>query len=320
MLGKVQDSYRSAELVDFFELMKPRVMRLVIFTASVGMFAAQEYIHPVMAIASIILIGLGAGASGALNMWWDADIDAVMERTSSRPVPSGKVKAEDALFFGVFLSIFSVIFLGLFTNLLAAAILGFTILFYIIVYSMWLKRATSQNIVIGGAAGAFPPIIGWAVTTGSIELESILMFLLIFVWTPPHFWALSLFSHSDYRRAKIPMLTVTHGKAHTRRNILFYSVALALLSIGISFSPLGGVLYFCAALILNGYFLYLAAIVYMQNEKSANKTKMAYERRLFMFSIFYMFFIFGFILLEALVDRLGGSFMNIDYSAMLYVI
>ena len=317
VLNKLESDRQTSELIDFFELMKPRVMRLVIFTAIVGMVASQEFIHPVIAIASLIFIGLGAGASGALNMWWDSDIDAVMKRTNDRPIPSGKVRSEDALYFGVFLSVFSVMMLGLVANFLAAFILGFTILFYIFVYSIWLKRLTPHNIVIGGAAGAFPPLLGWAVSAGNIELEGILMFLLIFIWTPPHFWALSLFSHSDYSRAKVPMLTVTHGKQHTRLQILIYSVFLALTSLSISFSEIGGVFYFFSGLPLNCYFLYLALRVYLQGEKQSLDINMKYEKKLFLFSISYLFIIFGVILVEALIDRFQISFLNFQPLSMI---
>ncbi|MGR3434802.1 MAG: heme o synthase, partial [Shimia sp.] len=227
---------------DYFALLKPRVMSLVIFTALVGMLAAQVAVggalHWVEALAAIVCIAVGAGASGALNMWWDADIDAVMRRTAKRPIPSGRVSGEDALSIGVGLSGLSVLILGLAANWLAAGLLAFTIFFYAVVYSMWLKRATPQNIVIGGAAGAFPPMIGWVAVTGEITAMPILLFAIIFMWTPPHFWALALFMRSDYDDAGVPMLTVTHGRRATRVHILVYTVLLAVLAIGAGFTSI----------------------------------------------------------------------------------
>ena len=205
---------------DYFALLKPRVMSLVVFTALVGLLAAPGGVHPFIAFCAVLFIAVGGGASGALNMWWDADIDAVMKRTTSRPIPSGKVTGDEALAIGLTLSVFSCIMLWLATNIVAGALLAFTIFFYAVVYTMWLKRWTPQNIVIGGAAGAFPPMIGWAAVTGGVSVESVLMFMLIFMWTPPHFWALALFMNSDYEKAGVPMLTVTHGRRVTRNHIL----------------------------------------------------------------------------------------------------
>lgn len=224
------------EFGDFFALLKPRVMSLVVFTAIAGVLAAPGVIHPFVAFVSILFIALGGGASGALNMWYDADIDGVMARTKRRPVPSGKISANEAKDFGLALSALSVVMLGLASNWLAAFLLAFTIFFYVVVYTMWLKRLTPQNIVIGGAAGAFPPIIGWAVVTGNIGFESLLMFALIFVWTPPHFWSLALFMKDDYDNANVPMLTVTNGRRSTRNHIFVYSLALAVVSLAIYFS------------------------------------------------------------------------------------
>ena len=212
---------------DYLALMKPRVMSLVVFTALVGLVVAPGHLHPVLAFSALLCIAVGAGAAGALNMWYDADIDAVMTRTAGRPIPAGRVQPGEALAFGVTLAGFSVVFLGLMINWLAAGLLAFTIFFYVVVYTMWLKRSTPQNIVIGGAAGAFPPMIGWAAATGGIGLESILLFLIIFFWTPPHFWALSLCRADEYARAGVPMLPVVAGAAETRRQILLYSLVLA---------------------------------------------------------------------------------------------
>jgi protoheme IX farnesyltransferase len=209
-----------AQFGDYVQLLKPRVMSLVVFTALVGLLVAPGGVSPMVGFSAILFIAIGAGASGALNMWYDADIDRIMKRTRRRPVPSGRVEAGEALAIGIALSALSVAMLGLATNWLAAGLLAFTIFFYAVIYTMWLKRSTPQNIVIGGAAGAFPPLIGWVAVTGSVSLEAILMFGLIFMWTPPHFWALALFMKSDYHEAKVPMLTVTHGRAETRRQIL----------------------------------------------------------------------------------------------------
>src|SRR6056297_2046616 len=201
-----------AQFGDYVALMKPRVMSLVVFTALVGLLVAPVALHPFVSASAILFIALGAGASGALNMWYDADIDRIMKRTRGRPVPSGRVDAGEALSIGIALSVMSVAMLGLATNWVAAGLLAFTIFFYAVIYTMWLKRLTPQNIVIGGAAGAFPPVIGWAAVTGSVSVEALLMFGLIFMWTPPHFWALALFMKADYHEAKVPMLTVTHGR------------------------------------------------------------------------------------------------------------
>ncbi len=288
-----------AELGDYFALMKPRVMQLVVFTALVGMLAAPTSVHPVIGFASILFIAIGAGASGALNMWWDADIDAVMRRTAKRPIPAGKVAPGEALALGVALSGLAVMMLGLAANLLAAAMLAFTIFFYAVIYSMWLKRATPQNIVIGGAAGAFPPVIGWIVATGSFSVEAWLMFALIFMWTPPHFWALALFMKSDYDDAKVPMLTVTHGRPATRRHILAYTVLLALLAVGTAFTAIGGWIYLVTALVLNALFLLGAWRIWQRDETTAEADSYLVERKFFRLSLFYLFLHFGAILVEA---------------------
>ena len=227
------------EMRDVVALLKPRVMSLVVFTAAVGVIAAPAPMHPILAMSSILFIAVGAGASGALNMWWDADIDALMNRTRNRPIPSGKVAREDAVLIGGFLSGLSVMMLGLASNYIAAGLLAFTIFFYVVIYTMFLKRLTPQNIVIGGAAGALPPVIGWAAVTGTVAWEGVLMFLLIFVWTPPHFWSLALFSNEDYAKAEVPMLTVTHGTVATRRNIFVYSLLLIPVSLLLAVSSIG---------------------------------------------------------------------------------
>ncbi len=288
-----------AQFSDYFELLKPRVMRLVIFTAAVGLLAAPATVHPVIAFATILCIAVGAGASGALNMWWDADIDIKMERTAKRPIPSGRVTSDEALGVGLVLSIFSVAFLFLFGNPVAAGLLAFTIFFYAVIYSMWLKRATPQNIVIGGAAGAFPPMIGWAVATGGISLESVLMFGLIFMWTPPHFWALALFRNDDYTNADVPMLPVVAGTRVTRNQILIYTVLLAPIAVLPAFTSVGGPVYFLAAFVLNALFLKGAYLIWRRNDAVAEADGYRVEKRFFGFSILYLFLHFVLLLVEA---------------------
>ena len=294
-----------AQLGDYFALLKPRVMSLVVFTAFVGLLAAPVSVNPVIGFCAILFIAIGGGASGALNMWWDADIDAVMRRTRGRPIPSGRVQPGEALTLGVALSGLSVMMLALATNLLAGGMLLFTILFYAVFYTMWLKRLTPQNIVIGGAAGAFPPVIGWGAATGSFSVEAWLMFALIFMWTPPHFWALALFMRSDYDDAKVPMLTVTHGRPATRLHILVYTVLLAALAIGTAFTAIGGIFYFAVALVLNAAFLLGAYRIWKRNEVIAEGDDYAEERKFFRLSLAYLFLHFGAILGEAALRTFG---------------
>ncbi|MEM7614897.1 MAG: heme o synthase, partial [Pseudomonadota bacterium] len=301
---------RDAEFGDYVELLKPRVMRLVIFTAAVGMLAAPVAVHPVIGLAAIICIAVGAGASGALNMWWDADIDAVMGRTAKRPIPSGRVTSDEALVIGVTLSVFSVAFLFLFGNALSAGLLAFTIFFYAVIYSMWLKRATPQNIVIGGAAGAFPPMIGWAVATGGIGWEPVLMFALIFLWTPPHFWALALFQNDDYKNADVPMLPVVAGTRVTRNQILAYAVILAPLAVLPAFTQIGGPLYLAAALYLNARFAWGAWGIWRRDGAASEADGYRVEKRFFGFSIAYLFAHFVVLLIEAALRGLGWGFEN----------
>jgi protoheme IX farnesyltransferase len=293
---------------DYFALMKPRVMQLVVFTALVGLLVAPVPVHPFIGFVGILCIAVGAGASGALNMWWDADIDAVMKRTQSRPIPSGRVQPGEALGIGLALSGFSVILLALATNLLAAGLLAFTIFFYAVIYSMWLKRSTPQNIVIGGAAGAFPPMVGWAVATGGIAPESVLMFALIFMWTPPHFWALALFVKSDYGNADVPMLTETHGRRVTRNHILGYTIALVPVALGIAFTSIGGPVYLAVALLLNGWFLKGAVDIWRRDDADSEADQHAVEKRVFKISLYYLFGHFGALLVEAVLrtNGLGG--------------
>jgi protoheme IX farnesyltransferase len=294
-----------AQFGDYVALLKPRVMSLVVFTALVGLLVAPVGVHPVIGFASILFIALGAGASGALNMWWDADIDAVMRRTKGRPVPAGKVEAGEALAVGLALSGIAVVMLALSSNLLAAGLLAFTIFFYAVVYSMWLKRSTPQNIVIGGAAGAFPPMIGWAVATGGVSIESVLMFMLIFMWTPPHFWALALFMKEDYHTAGVPMLTVTHGRRETRRQILIYTVLLAPVGIWAALTSIGGPFTLAVSVVLNAIFLKGAWDIYARTEEQAEGDKYLVEKKVFKFSLAYLFVHFTAFLIEAALKTYG---------------
>ncbi|WP_415713783.1 heme o synthase [Roseibium sp.] len=283
---------------DYLALLKPRVMSLVIFTAFVGLMLAPGTLHPVLAGVAILCIAVGAGASGALNMWYDADIDEVMSRTKKRPIPAGKVTREEAFTFGMTLSIGSVLLLGLMVNWFAGAFLAFTIFFYVVIYTMWLKRSTPQNIVIGGAAGAFPPMVGWASVTGSISLESFILFLIIFMWTPPHFWALALFKSGDYRAAGVPMLPVVAGETNTRHQILLYSVFLAPIGVAPYFLGFASPVYGVASALLGLAFVALAVDVWRKREGDVARTATV---RLFKFSIFYLFMLFALLLGESLV-------------------
>jgi heme o synthase len=290
---------------DYVALLKPRVMSLVVFTALVGVLVAPGPVHPFIAMTSILFIALGAGASGALNMWWDADIDVIMKRTAKRPIPAGKVQPGEALGFGIALSGIAVVMLALAANLLAAALLAFTIFFYAVVYSMWLKRSTPQNIVIGGAAGAFPPMIGWVAVTGHISVEAVLMFMLIFMWTPPHFWALALFMNEDYSKAGVPMLTVTHGKKVTRNHILVYTIALIPFALAAGFTSIGGPSYLAVSVLLNAGFLWGAWRIWKRNEVQAEADNYAVEKQVFKFSLLYLFLHFGAFLAEAALKPYG---------------
>ncbi|MEP9353711.1 heme o synthase [Xanthobacter sp. KR7-65] len=286
---------------DFFELLKPRVMSLVIFTALVGLLRAPGDVHPVIAFTALLCIAVGAGAAGALNMWWDADIDAVMSRTRGRPVPSGRVSAQEALAFGLTLSAFSVVVLGLLVNALSGALLAFTIFFYVVIYTMWLKRSTPQNIVIGGAAGAFPPLVAWAAASGSVSLEPLLLVAIIFFWTPPHFWALALYRADDYARAGVPMLPVTAGPDETRLQILLYTLFLVPLAASPAVLGYAGLAYGAVALSAGGWMIVLALRVFRRRDGEA-AVKAA--KSLFGFSIVYLFALFATLLGEALVGGL----------------
>jgi protoheme IX farnesyltransferase len=298
-LGPITSSEPSVG--DFLELMKPRVMSLVVFTSLAGLFAAPGALHPVLAVIAILCIAVGAGASGALNMWYDADIDARMARTAARPIPRGRVTADEALAFGSVLSVMSVVTLGVLVNWVAGALLALTIAYYVFFYTMWLKRRTPQNIVIGGAAGSFPPMIGWAAVTGTVTVESVLLFLIIFMWTPPHFWALALYRCRDYERVGVPMLPVVSGADETRRQILLYSLVLVPLAVVPYFIGLGGIAYAIASVALGLVFLHLAFKVWRIREgREADHA----AKRLFGFSILYLFILFGVILVEHLALRI----------------
>jgi protoheme IX farnesyltransferase len=282
---------------DFLALTKPRVMTLVVFTGLCGMLAAPTSVHPVIGFTAILCIALGAGAAGALNQWYESDIDAVMRRTQKRPLPDGRMDRQAALHFGVGLGAFSVLFMGFAVNVVAAAILTASILFYVLVYTVWLKRRTPQNIVIGGAAGAFPPLIGWAAATGDIALLPLLLFLFVFLWTPPHFWALALFMKSDYAAAGVPMLPVVSGERTTRTQIGLYTIPMA--AVAILPWPLGltGPIYGMAAVLLTGWFALLAVRVAKRTTHVDDLMKP--EKALFKYSILYLFVMFG----ALVVDR-----------------
>jgi protoheme IX farnesyltransferase len=282
-----------ASVSDYLALLKPRVMSLVIFTALVGLAVAPGHMNPITAFTALLCIAVGAGASGALNMWYDADIDAVMTRTSRRPVPMGRVKPGEALAFGLTLSGFSVVTLGLLVNWAAAALLAFTIFFYAVVYTMWLKRSTPQNIVIGGAAGAFPPMIGWAAATGGISLEPVLLFLIIFFWTPPHFWALALYRTQDYARAGVPMMPVVAGEVSTRWQVLLYTLVLVPLGIAPWALGFAGPVYGTVASVTGAIMLGLAVQVLRERSPAERAS-----RNMFAFSILYLFLLYAVLLVE----------------------
>ena len=288
-----------ADWRDLLALTKPRVMSLVVFTGLCGLIAAPGAINPVLGFTAVLCIALGAGAAGALNQWYESDIDALMKRTANRPLPAGRMTRQTALHFGVGLSVFSVVLMGLATNYVAAFWLAVSILFYVLVYTVWLKRRTAQNIVIGGAAGAFPPLIGWAAATGDVTMLPALLFAIIFLWTPPHFWALSLFVRTDYAAAGVPMLPVVAGNAVTRRHILLYT--LPMIAAAIAPWPMGltGWIYGGTAVVLNAAFLWLAVAVSINT--ASEPAAMAPEKRLFKFSILYLFILFGALVADRLV-------------------
>lgn len=280
-----------ADWRDFLVLTKPRVMTLVVFTALCGMLAAPGRMNPVIGLTAILCIAGAAGAAGALNQWYEADLDAMMRRTAKRPLPAGRMDRQSALHFGVGLGTFSVLMMGLFVNPLAASILAASILFYVFIYTVWLKPRTPQNIVIGGAAGAFPPLIGWAAATGSLGTLSILLFAIVFLWTPPHFWALALFVKTDYAQAGVPMLPVVAGERVTRRHIGLYTIPMAVAAIAPWPLGLTGMIYGAVAIAATGWFVLLAVRVATRTTQPDDA--MRPEKRLFAFSILYLFIIFG---------------------------
>ncbi len=287
------ETLTDATVADYFALLKPRVMSLVVFTGFAGMWVAPgfSHLHPVIAATAVLCIAIGAGAAGAINMWYDRDIDAVMKRTKNRPIPTGRVNADEALSFGVILSLLSVMTMGVAVNWTAAALLGFANLFYVFVYTMWLKRRTPQNIVIGGAAGAFPPMIGWAAVTGDISTASIALFCIIFFWTPPHFWALSLFANEDYKRANIPMLPVVSGERMTKIQMLAYTLLMVPLSIAPYLLGIAGIVYGITAFALSVFFLFTNFRVLVdKTDKSA--------RLMFGYSVFYLFALFTALMID----------------------
>ncbi len=291
----------TASARDYLQLMKPRIMQLVVFTAAAGLIAAPGSINPVMAVVVLLAVALGSGAAGAINMWYDHDIDAVMARTSTRPIPSGRVPREEALALGLIMSGVSVILMWLASNALAAALLALSIFYYGVVYTMWLKRSTPQNIVIGGGAGAFPPVIGWAAVTGNTPLDAWLLFAIIFFWTPPHFWALSLLASREYEKAGVPMLPVTHGARATRHQIFGYTLALLAVTLAPVVTGLGGWIYLAAATLLGAGFAVLAVRVLRSRAGEADATDADRKaaRGLFAFSILYLFALFAVLMLES---------------------
>ena len=281
---KMNVDQSTAGVSDYFELLKPRVMSLAIFTAVIGLLVTPNHVHPLLAVFSIIAIGAGAGAAGAINMWYDRDIDSIMDRTKSRPIPSGRVKSEEALTLGIVLSIFSIILLFVASNYLAAAFLFISIMFYTFIYTIWLKRYTPQNIVIGGAAGALPPVIGWYTVSQDFSLFPVILFMIIFLWTPPHFWALSLYRSDDYQKAGIPMLPVVKGKKITRLNIILYSLSLLIISPSLWYLGFLGNIYGIISSLLTIVFIYFSWNVY--------RKKVGSEPALFKYSILYLFLLF----------------------------
>jgi len=294
-----------ARVADYVALLKPRVMSLVVFSGFAGMMVAPGHLHPVLAAVAVLCIALSAGAAGAINMWYDRDIDAVMQRTRFRPIPAGRVKPEEALAFGLVLSLAAVVLMGLAVNWLAAGLLALASGFYVFVYTIWLKRRTPHNIVIGGAAGAFPPMIGWAAVTGDVGLGSIVLFLLIFVWTPPHFWALSLYRQDDYARAGIPMMPVVAGADATRRQMLAYAVLLLPLALAPWWLGLAGPVYGVAALLLGGLMIVAALrVIARKDERSA--------KQMFAFSILYLFLLFALLIVDRAPGLLAGGWAGLS--------
>ena len=279
--------------------MKPRVMSLVLFTSMVGLLIAPEKVSFTVSIISLFAVALGAGAAGALNMWYESDLDALMTRTCLRPIPTGRVQKNQALWFGIILSVISISLLYFIANIVSSALLATTIGFYFFIYTIWLKRRTPQNIVVGGAAGALPPVIGWAIATNSLSVESIILFLIIFIWTPSHFWALSLYKSSDYKKAKIPMLPIIAGIQTTKLNILIYSLLMAPVVALPYFFNFGSLFYLILSSLMTSYYVYLCAVLFKEKN---NKTSNIIARKIFIYSIFYLFFIFVLILVDNIIQ------------------
>ncbi len=297
----IADDFSSAR--DWLMMLKPRVMTLVVYSGFAGLLVAPDHIHPIIAFAAIVCIAVGAGAAGAINMWYDRDIDAIMRRTAKRPIPAGRIAADEALAYGVFLAVASVLVMGLATNWFAAALLAGSIAFYVGIYTMWLKRRTPQNIVIGGAAGAFPPLIGWAAVTGGLDVMPWLLFGMVFLWTPPHFWALSLFAHADYERAGVPMLPVVAGARETRRQVLIYTLIMVPFTLLPWMLGLSGPVYGASAGVLGAYFLYSSWKLWTdaQDEHGVSLTKDAPAKATFKYSIVYLFALLGALVVDWLV-------------------
>jgi protoheme IX farnesyltransferase len=297
VVDSIHETHRAATVGDFFALLKPRVMSLVVFTGLAGIVVAPGPVHPLVAFTALLCIAIGAGASGALNMAYDSDIDALMSRTASRPIPLGRIAREDALAFGWWLAVGSVAIMGLLVNLVAGALLAFTIGFYVFVYTLWLKRRTAQNIVIGGLAGALPPAIGWAAVTGSLALAPLVLVAITFLWTPPHFWALALYRSDDYARAGVPMMPVVRGKPATRRQILLYAALLFPAGLLPSVIGLAGPLYAAVAALFGGWLVFEAIAVYREQDEVREPA----ARRLFGISILYLFALFAALIVERLM-------------------
>ncbi len=295
--------YTSSSVRDFYDLMKPRVMSLVIFTSFVGLVLSPINIHPFIALIAILCIAIGAGASGVLNMWYDSDIDGLMKRTINRPIPAGNINKNEALTYGMVISAGSVVIMGILINWSASFLLAFTIFFYAVIYTMWLKRRTMQNIVIGGAAGAFPPVIGWLSTGAPITIEPIILFLIIFLWTPPHFWALAIVTSGDYEKASIPMMPNVVGNNYTKRQIVYYSVVMSISVIVPYYIGMVSILYLIPAIILSLIFV----VISLQLLKSSDEQKqMKYSKKLFLYSILYLFLIY----ILFLVDYVHKSYFG----------
>ncbi len=294
VFSDTRDDLKESRVSDYFALLKPKVMSLVVFTGFAGLLVAPgaAQLHPFLIVIAMLALAVNAGAAGAINMWYDRDIDKIMNRTRGRPIPMGRINPDEALTFGIVLSLFSVMLMGIALNWVAAGILAFANLFYVIIYTMWLKRTTPQNIVIGGAAGAFPPMVGWAAVTGDVSLGAIVLFAIIFFWTPPHFWALSLYANEDYKRAKIPMMPVVAGEKATKIQMIIYTLVLFPVTLLPYTMGLSGLVYLISALVLSGFFIITAVKVYFSDD-------MKHARLMFSYSVFYLFALFFAVMIDA---------------------